>query len=102
MNIIIIEDEKLAAERLEKMIKEYDPETEIIFRADSVKKSVDWLNNNAEYTASPKTVAAKPLYQYEPLRILPYPFLLFSHAGHGICKDHPNAIFMNDVFSEGY
>jgi DNA-binding LytR/AlgR family response regulator len=47
MTIIIIEDEQLAAERLEKMIKQYDPGIQVIFKAESVTKSVEWLQKNA-------------------------------------------------------
>jgi len=46
MNIIIIEDEQLAAERLKKMILSYDPEINVIYTGDSVKSSVTWLQNN--------------------------------------------------------
>jgi DNA-binding LytR/AlgR family response regulator len=46
MKVCIIEDEQLAAERLSKMIVKYDPSTDIVFQADSIKKSVDWLKKN--------------------------------------------------------
>lgn len=47
MRAIIIEDEAIAAERLEKMIKEVSPETEIIARLNSIKDSVSWFMNNS-------------------------------------------------------
>jgi len=43
MRVIIIEDEELAAERLEKMLIETAPETEVIAKLSSVKESVKWL-----------------------------------------------------------
>ena len=46
MNVIIIEDEHLAAERLIRMIQNYDPDIRISFKTDSIKSSVEWLKNN--------------------------------------------------------
>jgi DNA-binding LytR/AlgR family response regulator len=46
MKIIIIEDEHLAARRLENMIREIDPEVEILAKLESVKESVEWFKNN--------------------------------------------------------
>lgn len=46
MIVIIIEDEELAAERLEKMLAEVAPGTEVIARLGSVKESVKWLTSN--------------------------------------------------------
>jgi DNA-binding LytR/AlgR family response regulator len=47
MKVLIIEDEPLAAERLENLLKKLDPEIEITGTCDSVKKSVQWFNDNA-------------------------------------------------------
>lgn len=47
MRAIIIEDEKFAADRLEKMIKDVDPGIQIIAKLGSVQDSVKWLNTNA-------------------------------------------------------
>ncbi len=44
MNVIIVEDEKLAAEYLRGLIRRYDPGIEVIFEADSVKKTVQWFD----------------------------------------------------------
>jgi DNA-binding LytR/AlgR family response regulator len=44
MNAIIIEDEKLAAEYLRRLIYRYDPGIQVIFEADSVKKTVQWFD----------------------------------------------------------
>jgi DNA-binding LytR/AlgR family response regulator len=46
MKTIIIEDEQLAARRLEKMILETDSSIEIVARLESVKESVEWFRNN--------------------------------------------------------
>jgi len=46
MKVLIIEDEKPAANRIAMLIHQYDPDIEIITRLDSVKKSVEWLNAN--------------------------------------------------------
>jgi len=45
-NIVIIEDEPLAAEELETAIKKADPELNIIAKLDSVKASLAWLKKN--------------------------------------------------------
>jgi len=45
MKVIVIEDEKLAAERLTDMIHQYDSNIEVVARLDSVKRSVEWFNN---------------------------------------------------------
>lgn len=46
MKVIIIEDEKWAAELLTNLVKEYDPDIEVLQVIDSVKKSVKWFNEN--------------------------------------------------------
>ena len=43
---LIIEDERAAAERLERMLKRTDPELEIIGILDSIESSVHWLQTN--------------------------------------------------------
>ena len=48
MKTIIIEDEQLAARRLENMVKTIDPSIEITARLESVEESVDWLKNNPQ------------------------------------------------------
>lgn len=47
MNVLIIEDEDLAAERLERMLREIDPTVEVRAKIRSVKEAVRWLR---EYT----------------------------------------------------
>jgi DNA-binding LytR/AlgR family response regulator len=47
MNVLIIEDEEQAAQRLENVIKQLEPTATILNKIDSVKQSVNWLNNNA-------------------------------------------------------
>ncbi len=46
MKVIVIEDEKLAAERLVDLILDYDPGIEVLGRFESVRKSVEWFNEN--------------------------------------------------------
>ncbi len=46
MKTIIIEDEHLAARRLENLIREIDPGVEIMAKLESVKESVEWFKNN--------------------------------------------------------
>ena len=46
MKAIIIEDEQLAARRLEGLIRNYDDSIEVLAKLESVEESVDWLNNN--------------------------------------------------------
>ncbi len=43
MNVIIIEDERLAAEYLSGLIHRYDPQIQVVFEADTVKKTVQWF-----------------------------------------------------------
>lgn len=46
MKTIIIEDEEYAARRLENLIKECDPDIEIVAKLQSVKESVRWFKTN--------------------------------------------------------
>lgn len=46
MNVLIIEDEKVAAERLAGFIKQYDPTFKIFGPLQSVKRTVEWFENN--------------------------------------------------------
>jgi DNA-binding LytR/AlgR family response regulator len=48
MKTIIIEDEQLAARRLENMVKSIDPTIEIIAKLESVKESVEWFQSNEQ------------------------------------------------------
>jgi DNA-binding LytR/AlgR family response regulator len=46
MNCLIVEDEKVAAERLVGLIKKYDPSIDITEIVQSVKNAVQWLNTH--------------------------------------------------------
>jgi len=46
MKVIIIEDEKVAAERLEKLIREINPSIDILARLGSIKEAKRWLWQN--------------------------------------------------------
>ncbi|MEE4215507.1 MAG: LytTR family DNA-binding domain-containing protein [Bacteroidales bacterium] len=47
MKVLIIEDEKLAADKLGEMLKSIEPDIEILAKIGSVKESVKWLMNNS-------------------------------------------------------
>ncbi len=47
LNVLIIEDETLAADRLEGMIREIAPEYRILAKIGSVKESIKWLTTNS-------------------------------------------------------
>lgn len=46
MKVLIIENEKLAADHLSNLLIKYNENIEILDRLDTVKKSVRWFNNN--------------------------------------------------------
>ncbi len=46
MKVLIIEDEGIAADRLNRLLLEIDPGIQVLDRLDSVRASVDWLNKN--------------------------------------------------------
>jgi len=46
MKVLIVEDEKIAADRLIKMVIELEPSIEILATLVSIKSTVDWLNSN--------------------------------------------------------
>lgn len=48
MKIVIIEDEELAARRLETMILESDPKIEILARLESIEEAVAWFQSHPE------------------------------------------------------
>lgn len=47
MKVAIIEDEQLASDKLESLLKEIYPEIEIIIKLSSVIDSINWLNTNS-------------------------------------------------------
>ena len=46
LKVLIVEDEELAADRLEEMLHSVDPGVEVIARTGSVKDTARWLTNN--------------------------------------------------------
>ncbi|MCD4747284.1 MAG: LytTR family DNA-binding domain-containing protein [Bacteroidales bacterium] len=46
MNVLIIEDEKIAADHLEKMLRQIDKNIYIQGKIDTIEGAVKWLNNN--------------------------------------------------------
>lgn len=47
MRVIIIEDEKPAAEKLKKALLKYDPSIEVVAMPGSLRESIDWVQKNA-------------------------------------------------------
>jgi len=48
MKVLIVEDEKLAADHLTTLILKYDAEIEILARIDTIKNGVEWFNSNSD------------------------------------------------------
>ena len=48
MNVLIVEDELPAAEKLERYLSRYDPGISILDKLDSVSKSVAWLKTEQD------------------------------------------------------
>ncbi len=48
MNVLIIEDERLAAEKLERLLLKIDPGIKILAKLESVIDSINWLNANKQ------------------------------------------------------
>lgn len=46
MKVVIVEDEHLAASKLERMILKYDPKSEVLEKLESVESAVFWFKNN--------------------------------------------------------
>lgn len=46
MRVVILEDEELAAEKLEKTFLDLEPDAEIVARLPSIASAVEWFNNN--------------------------------------------------------
>jgi DNA-binding LytR/AlgR family response regulator len=47
MKILIIEDELQAVERLESLVRQLSPDSVIVAKLDSIKRSVEWLKGNS-------------------------------------------------------
>ncbi len=43
MNVLIVEDEKLTALRLERLLHQYDPTIRVLAQIPSVAKTIQWL-----------------------------------------------------------
>ncbi len=46
MNVVIIEDESLAAEKLERYLKKWNPDTNVVAHLTSIKDAVEWFDEN--------------------------------------------------------
>ena len=49
MKILIVEDEELAADRLNQLILEFEPEAQIFGPLDTVSATIAHLNSNPDY-----------------------------------------------------
>ena len=47
MKVVIIEDEELAAQKLQRMLGKIDPSIEVLAQLETVEDSINWLNDNA-------------------------------------------------------
>ncbi len=48
MNVVIVEDETLAAKRLQKMLEEYDGSIRVVATLDSISSTVSWFKNHSK------------------------------------------------------
>ena len=48
MKILIVEDEDLAVKKLQKTLKSVEPDAELVGVTDSIKSTVEWLNENEQ------------------------------------------------------
>jgi two-component system, LytTR family, response regulator LytT len=46
MNVLIVEDEPIAADNLEKLLLQIDPSIQILAKTESVSETIDWLQTN--------------------------------------------------------
>ena len=46
VRVVLVEDEPLSADRLERMIIRYEKNFKVIAKLDSVTSAINWLNNN--------------------------------------------------------
>ncbi|KAA9338920.1 LytR/AlgR family response regulator transcription factor [Adhaeribacter soli] len=46
MNVLLIEDEEAAAQRMQKLLRQLDPEVNILEVTDSIESTVSWLKSN--------------------------------------------------------
>lgn len=48
MKVLIVEDEQIAASRLEKLLKKSSHRIDVLARLDTIKRTIDWLENETE------------------------------------------------------
>ncbi|MEM7110621.1 MAG: LytTR family DNA-binding domain-containing protein [Bacteroidota bacterium] len=48
MNVLIVEDEQLAVERLEKLIRDYDPSINVLYTVDTVKEAAAFMSSHQD------------------------------------------------------
>lgn len=81
MKVIIIEDELLAQNKLEAMLKSIDPTLEILARLSSVKESVQWLSQHAPPDLAFVDIQLSDDHSFEIFRSHPIQFpVIFTTA----------------------
>ena len=72
MKILIIEDEHIAAERLQILLKRYDSSVEVLACIDSIEDSVYWLENNPYPDLMLLDIQLADGFSFEIFRKIPY------------------------------
>ncbi len=81
MKVLIIEDELLAQEKIVSMLKELDPETNIVGKISSVKDAIDWLQNNPHPDVAFVDIQLSDDHSFEIFRSIPVQFpVVFTTA----------------------
>jgi DNA-binding LytR/AlgR family response regulator len=81
MNVLIIEDEKLAQDKLEKLLHQLDPEIHVLARLGSVKDSIRWLSTNPSPDLGFVDIQLSDDHSFEIFRQLPVEFpVIFTTA----------------------
>jgi DNA-binding LytR/AlgR family response regulator len=81
MKALIIEDELLAQEKIESMLKEIDPKITIVGKISSVKEAVEWLRNNQQPDVAFVDIQLSDDHSFEIFRQVPVQFpVVFTTA----------------------
>ncbi len=72
MRILIIEDEPIAAERLQLMLKSYDASIDVVGCIDSVEDAILWLENNPHPDLMMLDIQLADGFSFEIFRKIPY------------------------------
>ncbi|MBX2965839.1 MAG: response regulator transcription factor [Cyclobacteriaceae bacterium] len=81
MRILIIEDEKLARQKLEEMLKRLLPDAEVVGRLESVKGSIQWLTTNPHPNLAFVDIQLSDNHSFEIFKKFPVEFpVIFTTA----------------------